>query len=101
MQTSHHKAAGEANWGKVNDSLKLSQGEAIRIGDEANDSLKLIEQPRSRGFDVTADQYSYTASSTGDAFCWRPGAHCVILRPIRDRTARGFGRLTSAPPGQQ
>ena len=47
VQISHHKATGEANWGRVNDSLAL------------------IERARSRGLDVTADQYPYTASSTG------------------------------------
>ncbi|MEE8422344.1 MAG: D-aminoacylase [Dehalococcoidia bacterium] len=47
VEISHHKATGEANWGRVKDSLAL------------------IEQARSRGLDVTADQYPYIASSTG------------------------------------
>jgi N-acyl-D-amino-acid deacylase len=46
VQISHHKATGEANWGKVRDSIAL------------------IEAARARGVDVTADQYPYTASST-------------------------------------
>ncbi len=45
VHISHHKAGGEANWGKVSDSLALI--------DEANAS----------GSDVTLDFYPYTASS--------------------------------------
>jgi N-acyl-D-amino-acid deacylase len=46
VQISHHKAAGRRNWGRVRDSLRL------------------IDEARARGFDVTADQYPYTAGST-------------------------------------
>ncbi len=46
VQISHHKASGEENWGMVRESLKL------------------IEQARARGIDVTADQYPYTSGST-------------------------------------
>jgi N-acyl-D-amino-acid deacylase len=46
VQVSHHKASGRENWGRVRDSLRL------------------IEQSRARGLDVTADQYPYTAGST-------------------------------------
>jgi N-acyl-D-amino-acid deacylase len=46
VQISHHKASGRTNWGKVRDSLGL------------------IEDARSRGLDVTADQYPYIAGST-------------------------------------
>jgi N-acyl-D-amino-acid deacylase len=46
VQISHHKASGRENWGKVNESLHL------------------IEQARSSGLDVTADQYPYTSGST-------------------------------------
>ena len=46
VQISHHKASGQGNWGRVRDSLKL------------------IEQARARGQDVTADQYPYTSGST-------------------------------------
>ena len=46
VQISHHKASGQANWGKVRDSLRL------------------IEDARRRGVDVHADQYPYTAGST-------------------------------------
>lgn len=46
VQISHHKASGRSAWGLVHDSLAL------------------IERARSRGVDVTADQYPYTAGST-------------------------------------
>lgn len=46
VQISHHKASGRENWGKVRDSLRL------------------IENARARGTDVTADQYPYTSGST-------------------------------------
>jgi N-acyl-D-amino-acid deacylase len=48
-QITHHKIIGRANWG-------LSV-----------ETLKLVEQARARGVDVTIDQYPYTASSTGIA----------------------------------
>lgn len=47
VQISHHKACGPANWGKVNDTLRL------------------IEEARARGVDVAADQYPYVATATG------------------------------------
>jgi N-acyl-D-amino-acid deacylase len=46
VQISHFKIGGKANWGKSN----------ITIG--------LIENARNQGWDVTIDQYPYTASST-------------------------------------
>jgi dihydroorotase/N-acyl-D-amino-acid deacylase len=46
-QITHHKTIGRDNWGK------------------SIDSLKLVEEARARGVDVTIDQYPYTASSTG------------------------------------
>jgi dihydroorotase/N-acyl-D-amino-acid deacylase len=48
-QITHHKMIGQPNWGK------------------SVDSLKLVEEARARGVDVTIDQYPYTASSTGIA----------------------------------
>ena len=47
VQLSHHKAAGMKNWGKVKDSVAR------------------IEAARDAGLVVQADQYPYTASSTG------------------------------------
>ncbi len=46
VQISHHKASGKENWGRVRDSLRL------------------LEEARARGVDVTADQYPYTSGST-------------------------------------
>lgn len=46
VQISHHKASGRENWGKVRESLRI------------------IEEARARGVDVTADQYPYTSGST-------------------------------------
>lgn len=46
VQLSHHKAAGRSNWGKVHRTLAL------------------MDEARSRGEDVAADQYPYTASAT-------------------------------------
>jgi len=43
---SHHKVIGTANWGK------------------SMESLRLIDEARARGVDVTLDLYPYTASST-------------------------------------
>jgi N-acyl-D-amino-acid deacylase len=45
-QVTHHKIIGPANWGK------------------SVETLRLIDEARSRGVDVTIDQYPYTASST-------------------------------------
>lgn len=46
VQISHHKAMGEAYWGRVKDSLSL------------------VDAARQRGEDVTLDVYPYTAVST-------------------------------------
>ena len=47
VQLSHHKASGQRNWGRVRESTAR------------------IERALADGVDVTADQYPYTASSTG------------------------------------
>lgn len=47
VEISHHKAAGQRNWGKVDRSLAM------------------IAQARAAAVDVAADQYPYTASATG------------------------------------
>jgi N-acyl-D-amino-acid deacylase len=46
-QVTHHKILGGPNWGR------------------SVETLKLVEEARARGVDVTIDQYPYTASSTG------------------------------------
>lgn len=48
-QVTHHKIIGAANWG------------------QSNATLKMIEDARKRGVDVSIDAYPYTASSTGTA----------------------------------
>jgi N-acyl-D-amino-acid deacylase len=48
-QVTHHKIIGGANWGK------------------SVESLRLIDEARQRGVDVSLDQYPYTASHTGSA----------------------------------
>lgn len=45
-QITHHKAIGAANWGA------------------SRDTLRLVDEARARGVDVTIDVYPYTASST-------------------------------------
>jgi N-acyl-D-amino-acid deacylase len=68
VQISHHKAGGRDNWGRVRDSLRL------------------IESARSRGLDVTADQYPYTAGSTS--------LHAVIQNgAFRTDSPGGIGTL--------
>ena len=48
-QITHHKILGKAFWGR------------------SKDTLRLVEEARARGVDVTIDQYPYTASHTGSA----------------------------------
>lgn len=47
VQVTHHKVIGKENWGA------------------SVDSLRLVDEARARGVDVTLDQYPYTASQTG------------------------------------
>ena len=71
VQISHHKASGRNNWGRVRDSLRL------------------IEEARARGVDVTADQYPYTAGSTSFAAVVQNGA-------FRSDSPGGLGQLSAA-----
>jgi N-acyl-D-amino-acid deacylase len=57
VQVHHHKAMGIKNWGLVKETLKL------------------IEEARNKGLDVTLDQYPYTASSTTLRACLPPWVH--------------------------
>ncbi len=74
VQLSHHKASGKGNWGRVKDSTAL------------------IEQARADGLDVTADQYPYTASSTGLAVTIPNWAHeggpLAMVERLRDAAVR-------------
>ena len=53
-QITHHKVIGKANWGR------------------SAETLRLIDEARARGVDVTTDQYPYTASSTSVASALLP-----------------------------
>src|SRR6202035_4072415 len=46
-QITHHKIMGRSNWGR------------------SVETIRLVQEARARGVDVTIDQYPYTASSTG------------------------------------
>jgi N-acyl-D-amino-acid deacylase len=69
VEVSHHKAAGRRNWGRVEQSLRM------------------LEDARGRGVDVTADQYPYTAGSTSLAAVLQSGA-------LRGDRSSGLGELT-------
>jgi N-acyl-D-amino-acid deacylase len=67
-QVTHHKVIGTANWG------------------QSVATLKLIEEARMRGVDVTMDQYPYTASSTGIAALFpqwsQAGGHKALVERL-------------------
>jgi N-acyl-D-amino-acid deacylase len=63
VQISHHKASTKPSWGLVRQSLRI------------------IDEARARGVDVTADQYPYTAGST---------SLFAVLQNVEENTA-GFG----------
>jgi N-acyl-D-amino-acid deacylase len=74
VQISHLKALGRRAWGKVKDALKI------------------IEDARTRGVDVTCDMYPYTASGTG-FMAWIPkwsheGGFDKFLERIKDSQQR-------------
>ena len=71
VQISHFKAAGRDNWGRTKDSLRLT------------------EQARAEGVDVTFDAYPYTAAST---ILWAVArsteaveADAVMVASVRER----------------
>jgi len=74
VQLSHHKASGQKNWGKVKESVAR------------------IEEARASGVDVQADQYPYTASSTGLAVTipnWvHEGGSAKLTERLRDPAVR-------------
>jgi N-acyl-D-amino-acid deacylase len=74
-QVTHHKVIGRANWG-------LSA-----------DTLRLVDQARARGVDVTIDQYPYTASSTSVQAALLPawaqeGGRQRVLERLQDPVTR-------------
>lgn len=74
VHISHHKAAGRMHWGKVKKTLAM------------------IDDARSRGLDVTCDQYPYTAGSTMLSVVIPPWAHKggveKLLQCLKDPEAR-------------
>ncbi|WMJ78446.1 MULTISPECIES: N-acyl-D-amino-acid deacylase family protein [unclassified Sedimentibacter] len=67
VQVHHHKAMGIKNWGLVKESVKL------------------IEEARKKGLDITIDQYPYTASSTTLRACLPPWVHEGGIEKIIER----------------
>ena len=74
VQLSHHKASQKRNWGKVKESTAM------------------IERAQRTGIDVIADQYPYTASSTGLAVTIPKWAHAggsaALCRRLADPAVR-------------
>ena len=73
-QITHHKAIGRPAWGQTVETLRL------------------VEEARRRGVDVSIDQYPYTASHTGTAALFPPwaqeGGHEGLLRRLSDTATR-------------
>jgi len=74
VEISHHKAGGKANWGKVKQTLKM------------------MEEARAKGIDVTCDVYPYTAASFGLSAMLPPWAHeggsAKLVERLRDSETR-------------
>jgi len=74
-QVTHNKVLGQPNWGA------------------SVDTLKLIDDARARGVDVTSDQYPYTASSTSVTAALMPawsleGGRKEMLKRLEDPAMR-------------
>jgi N-acyl-D-amino-acid deacylase len=74
-QVTHHKIIGASNWGK------------------SVDTLRLVDEARARGVDVTIDQYPYTASSTSIHAALLPpwaneGGRARMLERLKDAASR-------------
>jgi N-acyl-D-amino-acid deacylase len=74
-QVTHHKTIGKSAWGKTADTLRL------------------IDDARQRGVDVTVDLYPYTASATSISAALMPtwaqeGTRDDVLRRLRDPETR-------------
>jgi dihydroorotase/N-acyl-D-amino-acid deacylase len=82
-QISHHKVIGQANWGR------------------SVDTLRLVDEARARGVDVTIDQYPYTASSTSISAALLPawaleGSRQDQLKRLDDPATRARIKAESA-----
>jgi N-acyl-D-amino-acid deacylase len=74
-QITHHKIIGALNWGK------------------SVDTLRMVDEARARGVDVTIDQYPYTASSTSIQAALLPawaseGGRQRMLERLKDASTR-------------
>ena len=67
VHISHHKVCGEQNFGLVKESLAM------------------VDEMRQQGFDVTLDQYPYTATSTGLKVVVPQWAHAGGTAAMRER----------------
>ncbi|RLI10540.1 aminoacylase [Candidatus Bathyarchaeota archaeon] len=67
VQISHHKAAGKSAWGK------------------SVETLRMMEEARRRGVDVTFDQYPYRAGSTSLVTLLPPWAHDGGVEKLLER----------------
>ncbi len=82
-QVTHHKVIGPAYWGG------------------SVDTLRLVDEARARGVDVTLDQYPYTASATRiQAALWpkwaQAGDREAVLARLREPATRARIRTESA-----
>jgi len=82
-QITHHKVIGRAYWGR------------------SVETLRLVDEARARGVDVTIDQYPYTASSTSVTAALLPswaqeGGREEILKRLRDPATRERIKAESA-----
>lgn len=69
IQISHHKALGRDNWGLVSRSLKM------------------VDEARAEGIDVTIDQYPYDYCSTNMRACLPPWAQAGGVEAVTKRLA--------------
>jgi dihydroorotase/N-acyl-D-amino-acid deacylase len=82
-QISHHKVIGSSNWGR------------------SVETLRLVDEARARGVDVTIDQYPYTASSTSVSAALLPawaleGSRQAQLDRLHDPSTRARIKSESA-----
>jgi dihydroorotase/N-acyl-D-amino-acid deacylase len=75
VQMTHHKVVGKDMWGA------------------SVDSLRLVDEARARGIDITMDQYPYTASQTGITALvpqWaQAGGNDRLIQRMQDPSTRG------------
>ena len=82
-QITHHKVIGKKYWGR------------------SVDTLRLVDEARTRGVDATIDQYPYTASSTSIGSALLPawaleGGRDATLKRLKDPALRAKIRAESA-----